>query len=348
MDYKSQVLQNISVRIHSIKYDGTDNIGDATNLTTTILDPSGSTWTPGVSGTNVYTEATFSEIGTTGQYDCIFPATAPLKVFTSVDQSNPYRVILATNTADVGSSGKDIRIISQYPWELALETSVGLLQSSVDNIGSGISRIQTSLVDQVLVPSGNNWVKVVVLVNDSVGTLFDPADITDPFGPQLYNNIGAKFTDIDDDQVVMYKDDTGTPLDQVTLCAHAPQDNKPQLLERDGHGLYYYWMNATATGDVLPIGQLKTIFGMFDIPQESATYSASGSFLIQDTDPSSHLHILFAVTISAATGTNERLDSIVEDISEHEAARSAMQTRLEGTGYDPAQNSLKNIKDRIG
>ena len=232
--------------------------------------------------------------------------------------------------------------------ETTLQTEHGLLESGISNIGSGISRIQTSLVDQVLVPSGNNWVKVVVLVNDSNGVLFDPADITDPFGPQVYNNIGAKFTDIDDDQVVMYKDNTGTPLDQVTLCAHIPQANKPQLLERDGHGLYYYWMNATATGDVLPIGQLKTIFGMFDIPQETATYSSSGSFLIQDTDPSSHLHILFSVTISAETGTNERLDDIIEDIAEHETARATMQSRIEGNGYDPAQNSLKNIKDTIG
>lgn len=232
--------------------------------------------------------------------------------------------------------------------ETTLQTEHGLLQSGISNISTGISRIQTSLVDQVLVPSGNNWVKVVVLVNDSNGVLFDPADITDPFGPQVYNNIGAKFTDIDDDQVVMYKDNTGTPLDQVTLCAHAPQSNKPQLLERDGHGLYYYWMNATATGNALPVGQLKTVFGMFDIPQTEATYSGTSPFLIQDTEPSSHLHILFSVTVSADTGTNERLDDIIEDIAEHETARSTMQSRIEGTGYDPAQNSLKNIKDTIG
>ena len=233
--------------------------------------------------------------------------------------------------------------------ETTLQTEHGLLESGISNIGSGISRIQTSLVDQVLVPSGSdNWVKVVVLVNDSLGTLFDPADIVDPSGSPVYNGVGAKFTDIDDDQVVMYKDNVGTPLDQVTLCAHAPQSNKPQILERDAHGLYYYWMNATATGNALPIGQLKTLFGLFDITQAAATYSGVSPFLIQDTDPSAHLHILFSITVSAETGTNERLDDIIEDIAEHETARATMQSRAEGTGYDPAQNSLKNIKDTIG
>ena len=232
--------------------------------------------------------------------------------------------------------------------ETTLQTEHGLLESGISNIGSGISRIQTSLVDQVLVPSGNNWVKVVVLVNDSLGTLFDPADIVDPSGSPVYNGVGAKFSDIDDDQVVMYKDNVGTPLDQAALCAHAPQSNKPQILERDGHGLYYYWMNATVTGNALPLGQLKTLFGLFDITQAEATYSGTSPFLIQDTDPSSHLHILFSITVSAETGTNERLDDIIVDIAEHETARATMESRIEGTGYDPAQNSLKNIKDRIG
>ncbi|MCK5605938.1 hypothetical protein KAR91_28835 [Candidatus Pacearchaeota archaeon] len=237
---------------------------------------------------------------------------------------------------------------SRATMETNLTTEHGLLESGISNIGSGISRIQTSLVDQVLVPSGNNWVKVVVLVNDNTGALFDPADIVDPSGSPIYNGVGVKFSDIDDDQVVMYKDNVGTALDQVTLCAHAPQSNKPQILERDAHGLYYYWMNATVTGNALPVGQLKTVFGMFDITQTNAIYSGESPFLIQDTDPSSHLHILFAITVSTETGTNERLDDIIEDISEHETARATMQTRLEGTGYDPAQNSLKNIKDKIG
>ncbi len=232
--------------------------------------------------------------------------------------------------------------------ETTLQTEHGLLSSGISNISTGISRVQTSLVDQILVPSGNNWVKVVVLINDSNGALFDPADIVDPSGSPVYNGVGAKFSDIDDDQVVMYKGNTGTPLDQAALCEHAPQSNKPQILERDAHGLYYYWMNATAAGDALPVGQLKTLFGLFDITQAEATYSGSSPFLIQDTDPSSHLHILFSITVSTETGTNERLDDIIEDIAEHETARATMQTRAEGTGYDPEQNSLKNIKDRIG
>lgn len=232
--------------------------------------------------------------------------------------------------------------------EVDTYTAVNLVQNSVDNIEGGVLRIQTSLVNQIITPTGDNWVKVLVLISDSLGALFDPADIIDPSGSPVYNGVGATFSDIDDDQVVMYKNNTGTPLDQVAVCHHTAQGNKPQILERDAHGLYYYWMNATATGNALPLGQLKTLFAFFDITQANATYSGTTPFLIQDTDPTSHLHILFAVTVSADTGTNGRLDEIITDIAEHESARASMQTRLEGTGYDPSQNSLKNIKDRIG
>lgn len=228
------------------------------------------------------------------------------------------------------------------------QTSVNLVQNSVDNIVGGVLRIQTSLVDQVIASSGNNWVKVLVLISDNLGALFDPADIVDPGGGREYNGIGATFSDIDDDQVVMYKDNIGTPLDLVTVCHHAPQSNKPQILERDANGLYYYWMNATVTGNALPIGQLKTLFAFFDITQTDATYSGTTPFLIQDTDPTSHLHILFAITVSADTGTNERLDEIITDIADHESARASMQTSIEGTSFDSSQHALKEIKNRIG
>ena len=68
MDYKSQAVQDVSVRIHSINEDGTDNTGDAANLSTVIIDPAGNE----LIGTTNYTEATFDEIGTTGIYECLF------------------------------------------------------------------------------------------------------------------------------------------------------------------------------------------------------------------------------------------------------------------------------------
>ncbi len=213
--------------------------------------------------------------------------------------------------------------------ETTLVTGHGLLQNGIDNIEGGVLRIQTSLVDQVLVPSGNNWVKVVVLVNDNLGALFDPADIVDPSGSPVYNGVGAKFSDIDDDQVIMYKDDIGTPLDQVNLCAHAPQANKPQILERDAHGLYYYWMNATIDGNVLPVGQLKTLFALFDITQAAATYSGTSPFLLQDTDPTSHLHILFSVNILAEAGITEKLNTIIADVQHATYGLSAIQVLID-------------------
>ena len=348
-----EIKQNTNNNVKLFLTDETDHITGLTGLTLTVElckddESSFSTITAAASASevasgwyNINLTNTNNHTDTIG--DLIVRATA-----TGADSAE--RLLNVVENIEVDTyTALGTHEAARAAMETTLQTEHGLLESGISNIGSGISRIQTSLVDQVLVPSGsNNWVKVVVLVNDSVGALFDPADIVDPSGSPVYNGVGIKFSDIDDDQVVMYKDNVGTPLDQVTLCAHAPQSNKPQILERDAHGLYYYWMNATATGNALPVGQLKTLVGLFDIIQAEATYSGVSPFLIQDTDPSSHLHILFAITVSAETGTNERLDDIIEDIAEHETARATMQTRIEGTNYDPNQNSLKNIKDTIG
>ena len=114
MDYKSQAIQDVSVRIHSIKNDGTDNTGDAANLSTVILDPAGNE----LVGTTNYTEATFNEIGASGVYECLFPSAAENRVFTSVDQDNPYTISLISSTGSIGSSDKDINIVSRRIWEL--------------------------------------------------------------------------------------------------------------------------------------------------------------------------------------------------------------------------------------
>lgn len=339
--WKLQATATINLKIPLLNTDGTPATGETTNLFTKIIAPDGTL----VSG---YTEATFTEPNSDGVYNVSFPSTAPTKTFILEDQPNPYSVTLDSSTADVDPMSIDVWITSKYSWELSTQTSVDLVQSSVDNFTGGVQRIQTSLSSQTIATSGDNWIKVIVLVNDSLGVLFDPADIVDPTPSRLYNGVGAKFTDIEDDQVIMYKDNLGTALDTVALCQHAPQSNKPQILERDSTGLYHFWMNATATGDALPVGQLKSLFGFFDITQTAATYSGVDPFLIQDTEPSSHIHILVAINVSADTGTNEKLDAITLDIAEHEVARATMQTRTEGAGYDPAQNSLKNIKDRIG
>ena len=275
------------------------------------------------------------------------PATSGSEIYLlenpNVLEDSVFRVFV---TADSTKEAKGI--FSPIDGDIASQTSLNILQNSVENIGGGRLRIQTTLVDQVIAESGDNWVKVLVVVNDSLGVLFDPADIVDPGAGREYNGVGAKFADSDDDQVVMYKDNLGTALDTVGVCHHTPQANKPQILEREANGLYYFWMNSTATGNALPVGQLNSLFGFFDITQDAATYSPSGSFLIQDTDPSSHVHILFTIIVSEDTGTNERLDEIIIDIADHETARATMQSRTEGTGYDPNTSSLKNIKDTIG
>ena len=339
--WKLQATATINLKIPLLNTDGTQAIGETTNLFTKIVAPDGTAVTS-------YTEATFTEPNSDGIYNVSFPSTAPIKAFLLEDQANPYSVTLDSSTTDVDPMSVDAWITSKYLWELSTQTSVDLVQSSVDNFVGGVQRIQTSLSSQTIAASGDNWVKVLVLVNDSLGVLFDPADIVDPTPSRLYNGVGATFSDIDDEQVVMYKDNLGTVLDTVSLCHHTPQSNKPQILERDANGLYYFWMNSTAEGDALPVGQLKVLFGLFDITQTVATYSGTSPFLIQDTEPSSHLHILFAINVSATTDINGKLDDIIVDIAEHETSRATMQTRIEGNGFDPAQNSLKNIKDTIG
>ena len=169
-----------------------------------------------------------------------------------------------------------------------------------------------------------------------LGVLFDPADILDPGVGREYNGAGAVFSDVSNNKVTMYKDNLATPLDTVGVCHHTAQSNQPQILERDATGIYYFWMNATLVGNSLPAGQLKALFGFFDIAQTAATYSGSSPFLIQDTSPSSHIHILDAINVLENTGTDERLDDIESGLGE-----------IKGAGFDTGQHRLKNIKNTI-
>jgi hypothetical protein len=128
---KAQSLTDIRVRIHSIKTDGTDNTGDVANMSTIIKDPAGTTLTPGID----YDEATFFEIGSTGDYNCLFSLTALNPAFTLIDQNNPYRVILTSSTAGT-SSPKDVRIVSKLPGELSTFDSAtdGVFMPGVKNV----------------------------------------------------------------------------------------------------------------------------------------------------------------------------------------------------------------------
>ncbi len=173
MDYKSQAVQDVSVRIHSIKNDGTDNTGDAANLSTVILDSAGNE----LIGTTDYTEATFDEIGTSGVYECLFPSAAPNKIFISVDQDNPYTISLITSTADVGSSSKDIGIVSRYIWELPTVaeiwanatrtlTSFGTLTTDLARI---LGLVMENLVEEVVSrdSSGNKTASTIYIYDSA-------------------------------------------------------------------------------------------------------------------------------------------------------------------------------------
>ena len=168
MDYKSQIAQDVSVRIHSIKDDGTDNTGDAANLSTVILDPAGNE----LIGTTNYTEATFDEIGTSGVYECLFPSAAEDKVFTSVDQGNPYTISLVSSTGSIGSSGKDINIVSRRIWELSTAAAVAALAADVTAMAVELARIlglvMENLVEEVTSRDSNgNKTASTIYIYDS-------------------------------------------------------------------------------------------------------------------------------------------------------------------------------------
>ena len=160
MNYKSQAVQDISVRIHSIKDDGTDNTGDAANLSTIILDPAGNE----LEGTTDYTEAIITEIAGTADYDCLFSSGAAVKVFTSIDENNPYTVILVSSTVGVGASPKDINIVSRRIWELPTVAEIW----ADDNVARILGLVMENLVEDDIVRDANgNKTSSVLYIYDS-------------------------------------------------------------------------------------------------------------------------------------------------------------------------------------
>jgi hypothetical protein len=179
----------------------------------------------------------------------------------------------------------------------AISDITAATNSRVNNLGI-TEHLQTNLTDIKQIQDGDNYIKIDVLITDANSNLFDPADITDPgVNPRFYNGVGAIFTDINDNKIAMFADNVGTPLGTMNLCHHAPQVNLPQLLTRASTGIYYFWINATAAGDALPVGKLTAKFAYFEITQADATYGANH---INDTDPSSHRRVMLSVTVESA------------------------------------------------
>lgn len=175
MESKAQSVQDIRVKIHSINDDGTDNTGDAANLSTIVIDPAGNE----LAGTTDYTEATFNEIGATGEYECLFLAAAGTPVFTSVDQNNPYRAILVSSTGGVGSSGQDIQIVSRRVWELPTVaeiwayttrtlTSFGTLVSDIVDAVTAVCALETTSQEILAQVTGTGNRVITIHVEDAV------------------------------------------------------------------------------------------------------------------------------------------------------------------------------------
>jgi hypothetical protein len=70
----------------------------------------------------------------------------------------------------------------------------------------------------------------------------------------------------------LYSDNTGTPLTDVSECYHRTQSIKPQALQRDTTGIYYFWMNV----DYLEAsGSRHFFFSWFDRARGDVAYAGS-------------------------------------------------------------------------
>jgi hypothetical protein len=204
-----------------------------------------------------------------------------------------------------------------------------LILSGLANLGS-INQVSTSLRDMVQVASGDSWLEVEIFLKDIDGNKFDPADITNPGGgSRAYNGVGAEFEDETGAMIVMY-DDAHSPLSTVALCHHTSETNKPQIIPRISEGYYRFRVNRTATGNALPLGQLRMNVGFFNIVQVDASYGATH---ITDTTPTSHLEQSFVINVNESLGIQGLVDQV-----------TGVQSSINDLhDFDPATDEVKLI-----
>lgn len=154
---KLQATATINLQIPLMNVDGTPAIGESANCFTKIIGPDGLA----VTG---YTEATFTEPNSDGTYNVQFPSNAVTKAFILEDQANPYTVTLDSPTADVEPTPDRLWIVSQYPWEDALETTS---QEILDQVtGTGNRVITINVKDD----GANNLQDVLVRIGEASRT----------------------------------------------------------------------------------------------------------------------------------------------------------------------------------
>ena len=145
---KSQTLQDIIIDILSIKNDGSNNVGDATNMSVEIKGPDGNILTP----ITDYDLPTIAESGSRGDYQIFFDKDATEKAFILVDQDNPYRIRLISSTSNVDPTPESIKIVSKFTTDLN-DVSLGDITSQISN-GVLVKRI-TITGDPISIIEGN-------------------------------------------------------------------------------------------------------------------------------------------------------------------------------------------------
>lgn len=140
--------------------------------------------------------------------------------------------------------------------------STALILDRVSSMTVATRVMATLPTEGIRARSGDRFIKVTVLLFDSEGVAFDPADHGDiEPDPVLYDGLGLEASDESGAMWVCYKDSDGTPLDTVAECHHTGGDVLPQVLERTSAGTYFFWMNLD---DAEPLGARNFLFGWFD------------------------------------------------------------------------------------
>lgn len=143
---KSQSTADVVLKIPLIKKDGSNAAGDTGNKTTKIIAPDGTALTG-------YTEATITEPNSDGVFTVKFPTTAPSKAFTLIDQANAYAVTFDSDATDVEPTIIAVWIVSVYPWEAALETTLtdikgtGWTTETLKSIKDYVDELEARLTD---------------------------------------------------------------------------------------------------------------------------------------------------------------------------------------------------------
>lgn len=147
---KSQDNQDVIAQpIPMIKTDGTQATSlDVSSFTTAIIQPDGTSLSN-------FTPPTITNPNSDGVYSPKFATSAASKVFTLVNEPNPYTVTLNHPETDVEPTSVPVWITDRYEWELAKETSVGSNATALGSLTVQVSSLTITKIEVVVTEDVN-------------------------------------------------------------------------------------------------------------------------------------------------------------------------------------------------